>query len=106
VKKTYFGSTPFVPPGFDGLIRVMRCPIETVRKIASSAIGEGRAVSYIGHPETANFLGLPVSRDQVDLQEFQGSLWFGLRPIRRPNPGEEIKIVEENFLGWMMEVQP
>jgi hypothetical protein len=97
------GSAPFFPPLSEGeriTAVVEGVSINDVRR----AINEAREViSFCGHPETADFLGVQYNRGSAPLEYFApGVVWVGIRPIDRPMPGEERKVDISGFVGWKM----
>lgn len=101
MSKIYFISTPFCPAGFSGTIRVTHLLLDTVCSIAREAIEQGRAVSFIGHEDTARHLGLTHNRGKLKFE--LGLIAYGVRPKRRLSPGEELNF-NEDFEGFMLEV--
>lgn len=104
--RLYVGSTPFVPAGWSGTIRVEHIPLEEVGSILADAAERGdEIISFVGHPGTARYLGVPMSRAEASLAP--GQRWVGIRPTRRPKPGEELDpaLDPSAFVGWVMEVE-
>ena len=99
----YVGSTPFAPAGWSGQIEVEAFSLDEAKALVEAARAEGdEVVSYCGHPASARFFGVDVNRASApaptpgETQE-----WIGVRPIRRPNPGEELspEKTPEAFVG-------
>jgi len=98
----YVGSTPFVPAGWEGTIRISHVPVGHIVRLLNVARQDGRRIiSFCGHPASADYLVVPCNRGEADLKP--GQTWVGIRPTRRPKPGEEL-VPPRDFIGWMMEV--
>jgi hypothetical protein len=134
MNRLYVGSSPFVPAGWSGTVRVTsgHTPETILAAVDASwpgniwaeEVGDAQNApaspeailgipsrghlnygeSYCGHPGTARFLGVQMNRAESRFES--GQVWVGLRPLRRPAPGEELDPASDPsaFEGWVMEV--
>jgi hypothetical protein len=106
VKRIFVGSAPFFPPLEEGdtiTAVVEGISIEEVKRL----IAESDEVrSYCGHEDTAEFLGVAYNRKSAPRRFFKpGCVWVGIRPVKRPAPGEELEVDNNHlgeFVGWKM----
>lgn len=97
----YIISTPFIPPGFEGKVEVKTISLTLVREMASHK----DVISYCGHQASADWLGVPMFRGELKASDLQvGTELIGVRPLRRPNPGEELEFTPENFQGFILTI--
>lgn len=105
---TFVGSTPFFPPGFVGRAFVESLSVTQARDYVRGLLDAGaEVVSFCGHAASAEYLGVPLSRVEAPIPD-QTQVWIGIRPTRRPAPGEELSPQQtpEAFVGWRMVVTP
>lgn len=105
-KQLFIGSTPFVPAGFSGTVQIRHCSVEEIRKMIADTVSTVQ--SYCGHEGSARFLNVPMNRGQVPAPEAGDTQhWVGIRPTRRPQPGEELDPTKDSdFVGWEMLIEP
>ncbi len=97
------GSAPFFPPLLEG--RRITAVVEgvSIHYVKRAVKDARRVVSFCGHRDTAEFLGVPYCRDTAGPEYFvPGVVWVGIRPVERPDPGEEVPVDVDEFVGWKM----
>ena len=105
-ERLFVVSTAIVPPNFHGGMIVMTRTPEGIREVIQDARAIGiPVITYVGHPATAGFLGVPIARTRDTLDG--ASLTFydrlvGIRPLVRPEPGVELEVTPENFQGFIL----
>jgi len=99
-------STPIIPPHFRGIVASRTVSPESITVSIGTWIASGvEVVSFCGHSQTAEFLGVEMNRGELSGRDLKpGDQLVGIRPLRRPQPGEEITIDIDNFQGFVMEV--
>lgn len=96
-------STAFIPPNFEGGMRVWVTTPEKIREIVAQADTTQKIMSFCGHPSTAQWLGVETCRGELDGQDLScHDRLVGIRPLRRPTPGEELEVNPENYQGFIM----
>jgi len=98
-------STAFVPPNFEGGMRVWVKTPDEIRQIVAQAQADStqKVVSFCGHSSTAQWLGVEACRGELDGAGLScHDRLAGIRPLRRPAPGEELAVNPENYQGFIM----
>ena len=109
MNRIFVVSTAVVPPGFKGGLLVLLLPPEEVKELVREAMleqvehGTVRVISACGHEATAQFLGVEVSRREISGSNltYRDRL-VGVRPLRRPTPGEELPFTVGGFEGFVL----
>ena len=102
----YIMSTPVIPPNFVGTISAhFSGPGAIVNAIKTWRSYDRPIKSFCGHQATAAFLGVEMHRGELSGADLQiGDVLVGIRPLRRPTPGEELEIIPANFQGFILEI--
>lgn len=106
--KLFVGSSPFAPSGAPVTIHVWPATLAEVLAAVRGAQQEGEVISYCGHPLSARYLGVPVSRAPAPPPQDGVQFWAGIRPRNRGASVlvEDAAVTEDAFEGVFWTIQP
>lgn len=98
----YVVSTAFIPPGAEGVWKYEEVGPSVVKDFIDYC--KEKTKSFCGHPATARFLEVEVNRGEIGALA-PGDVLVGLRPLRRINPGEEVDVTPDTFVGFILKYE-
>jgi len=97
------GSAPFFPPLEAGEKLTVVVEGILLREDVKAIETADEVISFCGHEDSAHYLGVELNREAAPREYFRsGIVWVGIRPVKRPMPGEEVDVFSERFVGWRM----
>ncbi|MBN1882516.1 MAG: hypothetical protein JW885_10120 [Deltaproteobacteria bacterium] len=102
-RRIIVGSAPFFPPLEAGERLTVVIEGIRLREVVKAIETADEVVSFCGHEDSAHYLGVELNREAAPREYFRhGIVWVGIRPVKRPMPGEEVDVFSERFVGWRM----